>query len=176
MGGTLGENAPLRYNTRVGEHNYSIVINDDHHVTINGAQYEVDFQTVTGQALFSIIIGGKSHAAHVELGDSGWLVLHKGNLHNVQVEDERSLKLAQLGADDQVLGTSEFKLKAPMPGLVISVPVSEGEEVSTGDILVILESMKMQNELRAPQDGVITRVRVQSGESVEHNQIMIVLS
>ena len=176
MGGTLGENAPLRYNTRVGEHNYSIVINDDSQVTIDGTQYEVDFQAVTGQALFSIIIDGRSHAAFVEKGDSGWLVLHRGNLHNVEVEDERSVMLAQRGKDDQVLDASEFKLQAPMPGLVISVPVSEGEAVSTGDILVILESMKMQNELRAPHDGVVTRVQVQSGESVEHNQTMMVLS
>jgi 3-methylcrotonyl-CoA carboxylase alpha subunit len=69
----------------------------------------------------------------------------------------------------------EFSLKAPMPGLVVAVPVAEGETVSKGQNLVILESMKMQNELRAPRDGVVQRVRVKAGERVEQNQLLVTL-
>jgi biotin carboxyl carrier protein len=67
----------------------------------------------------------------------------------------------------------EFHLKAPMPGLIIAVNVSEGDEVKKGQVLLILESMKMQNELKAPRDGTINRVRVKPGESVEQKQTLL---
>nr|NIP43563.1 biotin/lipoyl-binding protein [candidate division Zixibacteria bacterium]NIT59736.1 biotin/lipoyl-binding protein [Fodinibius sp.]NIR66018.1 biotin/lipoyl-binding protein [candidate division Zixibacteria bacterium]NIS47654.1 biotin/lipoyl-binding protein [candidate division Zixibacteria bacterium]NIU15750.1 biotin/lipoyl-binding protein [candidate division Zixibacteria bacterium] len=69
--------------------------------------------------------------------------------------------------------TSEFYLKAPMPGLVIDVPVEEGQDVSQGEILLVLESMKMQNELRCPRDGKVLRVRVKVGDNVERKQTLI---
>ncbi|HKZ68907.1 MAG TPA: acetyl-CoA carboxylase biotin carboxyl carrier protein subunit, partial [Anaerolineales bacterium] len=75
-----------------------------------------------------------------------------------------------------VAQTGDFQLKAPMPGLVVSVPVSEGQAVKKGDIIVILESMKMQNELKSPRDGTVARVKVKGGDTVEQNQIMITVS
>jgi biotin carboxyl carrier protein len=71
---------------------------------------------------------------------------------------------------------AEFILKAPMPGLVISVPVTEGEIVEMGQSLVILESMKMQNNLRAPFAGKVARLRVKAGESVEQKQVLLNLT
>jgi biotin carboxyl carrier protein len=62
-----------------------------------------------------------------------------------------------------------------MPGLIVAVPVVEGQAVVKGQDLVILESMKMQNELKAPRDGTIGRVRVRAGDSVEQNQVLITL-
>ena len=63
-----------------------------------------------------------------------------------------------------------------MPGLVVSVQVSEGQAVEKGQILVILESMKMQNELRAPSAGNISRLRIKAGESVEQKQTLLNLT
>ena len=60
-----------------------------------------------------------------------------------------------------------------MPGLVVSIPVSEGQAISTGDVLVILESMKMQNELSSPRDGTVTRLRVKPGDSVERRETIL---
>ena len=61
-------------------------------------------------------------------------------------------------------------------GLVIAIPVEDGTQVSQGDVLVILESMKMQNELKSPQDGVISRIRVAPGDSVDPKQIILTVS
>ncbi|HJL70359.1 MAG TPA: acetyl-CoA carboxylase biotin carboxyl carrier protein subunit, partial [Anaerolineales bacterium] len=55
-------------------------------------------------------------------------------------------------------------------------PVEEEQVIAQGELLVILESMKMQNELKAPRDGLVTRVRVQPGDSIEQNQVMVVLA
>jgi biotin carboxyl carrier protein len=60
-----------------------------------------------------------------------------------------------------------------MPGLVVQVPVERGQSVAKGDILVVLESMKMQNELRCPRDGVVSRVRIEVGDNVERKQTLV---
>jgi biotin carboxyl carrier protein len=62
-----------------------------------------------------------------------------------------------------------------MPGLVVAVPVEEGQLVARGDALVILESMKMQNELKAPRQGTVAQVRIRPGERVELNQVLMTL-
>ena len=58
-------------------------------------------------------------------------------------------------------------ISAPMPGNINDVRVSAGQQVKKGDILVILEAMKMENEIKAPCDGKITGVNVRKGDSVE---------
>jgi biotin carboxyl carrier protein len=60
-----------------------------------------------------------------------------------------------------------------MPGLVVAIPVTDGQEVKKGQVILILESMKMQNELRSPRDGVMGRIRVKVGESVEQKQTLL---
>jgi biotin carboxyl carrier protein len=67
-------------------------------------------------------------------------------------------------------------MKAPMPGLVIAVPIAVGEQVEKGQNLVILESMKMQNELKAPRSGLVNRILIEKGDNVEQNQILLVLT
>ena len=76
----------------------------------------------------------------------------------------------------EVIQSGDIHVKAPMPGLVVSIPVAEGQDVVSGENLIILESMKMQNELKAPRDGVISRLRVKSGDNVESNQVLLILS
>jgi biotin carboxyl carrier protein len=62
-----------------------------------------------------------------------------------------------------------------MPGLIVAVPVKEGQEIQKGDQVVILESMKMENELRSPRDGTVTHVYVSPGQSVEKNQVLVTI-
>jgi biotin carboxyl carrier protein len=60
-----------------------------------------------------------------------------------------------------------------MPGLVVAVSVSEGQQVEKGQVLVILESMKMQNELKSPHAGKVERIKVNAGETVEQRQLLL---
>jgi biotin carboxyl carrier protein len=62
-----------------------------------------------------------------------------------------------------------------MPGLVIDIPVQEGDQVAEGDVLVILESMKMQNELRAPKAGLITKIETSVNDNVERKEALLIL-
>jgi biotin carboxyl carrier protein len=75
-----------------------------------------------------------------------------------------------------VLTKGDYYLKAPMPGLVVSVPVKKGQMISQGDILIILESMKMQNELKSPLDGTVLRLQVNPADTIQQDEVMLVLS
>jgi biotin carboxyl carrier protein len=162
----------MRYITTVEDKQYLVEIIDEKHVSVDGKIYNVDFESVSGQPVFSLIVDGKSHEAYVQEGDENWQVLMRGRLYPVRVEDEREKRL-RAAAGGGVAETGEFYLKAPMPGLVVAIPVAEGQEVKKGQVLLILESMKMQNELKSPRDGKVNRIRVKPGESVEQKQALL---
>ncbi|MBQ7219198.1 MAG: biotin/lipoyl-binding protein [Ruminococcus sp.] len=65
---------------------------------------------------------------------------------------------------------------APMPGTILSVNVTANQAVKSGDVLVILEAMKMENEIKAPKDGTITSVAVSKGESVDTGATLVTLA
>ena len=67
------------------------------------------------------------------------------------------------------------KVAAPMPGTIVSVNVSNGQSVKAGDVLVVLEAMKMENEIKAPSDGTITSVVVAKGESVDTGATLVTI-
>ena len=65
------------------------------------------------------------------------------------------------------------KVSAPMPGTILDVKVSLGQKVSKGDVVCVLEAMKMENDIPAPCDGVVASINVQKGSSVAANDILI---
>lgn len=162
----------MRYIATVDDKQFLVEIIDEKRVSVDGQTYEVDFEAVSGQPVYSLIVDGRSHEGYIQPSDDAWQVLLRGRLYPVKVEDEREKRL-RAAADAGVAETGEFHLKAPMPGLVVAVPVAEGEQVKKGQVLVILESMKMQNELKSPRDGVVNRIRVRAGESVEQKQALL---
>ncbi len=162
----------MKYITIVNGTEYTIELLDEHRVRVNDEVLEVDLVGLGNQPLYSLLAGGKSYEAFVYRDDEGWQVLMQGTLYQVEVIDEREFLLRQQ-AGAGVADSGPFHLKAPMPGLVVAVPVSEGQEVRKGEVLVVLESMKMQNELKSNRDGKVTRVLVAPGEAVDKNQTLV---
>ncbi|MGD8604578.1 MAG: biotin/lipoyl-binding protein [Anaerolineales bacterium] len=165
----------MKYIATIDSKQYHIEINDEDRITIDGQPVDLDFKTMSeGQPIYSLILGGKSYEAMIELTDEGWQVMLRGQLYQIDIEDERQrrLRMASGGVSTQ---SGELKLKAPMPGLIVDVPVEEGQEVAKGDNLIILESMKMQNEIKSPREGKIARVNVNAGDSVNQNQVLLIL-
>ena len=68
------------------------------------------------------------------------------------------------------------EVKAPMPGTIINVPVKVGQAVKTGDVLVVLEAMKMENEIKAAHDATVAAVAVSKGESVDTGALLVTLN
>lgn len=162
----------MKYVTTIEGKEFEIEVVDDRHIRVSGRLMEVNFESVSGQPVYSLIVDGKSYESFVYPGDEDWQVLLRGRQFQVKVEDEREKRL-KAAAGGGVAEGGEFHLKAPMPGLVVAVPVSEGQEVKKGQVLVILESMKMQNELKSPRDGTVSHIKVKAGESVEQKQILL---
>jgi biotin carboxyl carrier protein len=162
----------MNYVTTIGEREYNIEIVDEHHVILDGVPYEIDFVPVGNQPVYSLLVNGESYDAHVYLDENLWQVMFQGGVYSAVVEDEREKRLrAALGG--RVAEQQEFQLRAPMPGLVVSVPVYEGQPVNKGDVLLVLESMKMQNELRSPRAGIVARLRVKAADRVEQKETMM---
>lgn len=162
----------MKYITTVESKEFVVEIIDEKHITVDGKTYMVDFESVDGQPVYSLIVDGRSHESYVYQGDDNWQVLLRGRLYPVTVEDEREKRL-RAAAGGGVAETGEFHLRAPMPGLVVTIPVTEGQEVKRGQVILILESMKMQNELKSPRDGIMGRIRVKPGETVEQKQTLL---
>ncbi|MCS7009843.1 MAG: biotin/lipoyl-binding protein [Anaerolineales bacterium] len=163
----------MKYIAEIDGLEFPIEILDEQHIRFGEEVIETDLSAVNGQPLYSLLINGESYEAYVYPDEEGLLVLLLGQFFSVKVTEEREkrLRASQLTS----AGSGEWILRAPMPGLIVSVLVKEGQTVEKGQILVILESMKMQNELRAPREGRVTRLQVRSGESVEQRQILLQL-
>lgn len=101
---------------------------------------------------------------------------HQFTINGKKVEAELSDKfdalLKELGMD---AGSAQKvgDLKAPMPGLVVDIPVKEGDVVKKGDTLVILEAMKMENALKAVGDAVVKKINVKKGQAVDKNTLLV---
>jgi biotin carboxyl carrier protein len=168
----MGADAPMKYITTIDGHEFAIEIIDEHHIRLDRKMLEVNLESVGGQPIYSLLVDGKSYEAYVYPGEEDWQVLMQGRLYPARVEDEHEKRLRAAGGSS-VSESAEFHLKAPMPGLVVALPIAEGQQVEKGQVLVILESMKMQNELKSPRTGTVHRVRVKAGESVEQRQTLL---
>ena len=163
----------MKYIATIDDKEYAVEILDENHIIFDDKTLEVDFESVSNQPVYSLIVDGKSYEAYVYPAENDvWEVLRRGRMYSVMVEDEREKRL-RVTAGGSVSQTGEYHLKSPMPGMVVSTLVEDGQQVEKGDVILILESMKMQNELKSPRSGTISRVLVKAGESVEQRQTLL---
>ncbi len=94
------------------------------------------------------------------------------SIYEINLKDKMDLLLEQMGIDNSE-SSAMNDLKAPMPGLILDILVTPGQEVKKGDQLLVLEAMKMENALKASGDGTISSVEVSKGNSVEKGEILI---
>jgi biotin carboxyl carrier protein len=164
----------MKYITTINGKKFEVEIRDDSTVWVNGKQRSVDFLSL-GPTLFSIIMDNAQHEVVVENREDAVEVLMNGRLYSGTVLDERAQLMRNRRGGDAA-DSGEVTVRAPMPGLIVLVTVNEGDQVTAGQTLVILESMKMQNELKAPRAGTVQRVSVQAGTTVEQRKVLITLT
>lgn len=165
----------MKYIATIKGQSFEIDINEAGEILADGQRLEVDFQSVADQPIYSMLLNNESFEANVSSANTGVEVLLRGRLFLVDVEDERQRRLRET-ADVGLIEEGEYTLVAPMPGVVVAVPVEVGQEVEKGENLIILESMKMQNELKAPRGGTVSGIRIAPGDSVDQNQALLTLA
>lgn len=159
----------MKYVTTINNERYEIEIDNDGSVLLNGEERDVDFLNLGG-SLFSLITENKSYEAVIDDDEGKIAVMMRGRLFEAQVLDERAVLLMQRRGG-QPSGSGE--VHAPMPGLIVEIAAKSGQAVQQGDTLVILESMKMQNELKSPVDGVVASIHASAGQAVDKNELLV---
>lgn len=96
-----------------------------------------------------------------------------GTVYEVELEEMTGAAAAPAAAPAAAGATT---VSAPMPGNILKVNVSAGQAVKKGDVLMILEAMKMENEICAPADGTVASVNVNSGATVESGAVLCTLN
>jgi biotin carboxyl carrier protein len=161
----------VKFQALVNDQAFDLALDGDI-VTIDGAPADVSFQRVSANEVL-LLLDGRSYPFTAEPQDDGTVRLtHAGRGLNVRVKTERDLLLEEYGVEEGA-GAAERELRAPMPGLVLSVLVEPGQEVEEGAGLVVLEAMKMENELRAANAGTVAEVHVEPGSPVGKNDLLV---
>lgn len=119
-------------------------------ITVNGKTYEVDVEEVGGIPTAPAAPRAAAPAAAAP-------------------------KAAPKAAAKPVVTSGGSKVTAPMPGTVFKLNCQEGDTVSAGDVVMVLEAMKMENEITSPVDGTVAQILVKTGEAVNGGDVMIVI-
>ena len=101
-------------------------------------------------------------------------VRHKHSVHDLVFENNLDLVLDKMGIK-RAVETISTDIKAPMPGKVIDILVKEGDQVSKGDGILILEAMKMEHSIKASEDGIISELHIKKEDQVENGAVLMVL-
>jgi biotin carboxyl carrier protein len=138
--------------------------------TIDGRQVAACAVPVSPGA-YSILLDGRSLEANTEESTGGFLVRVDGREYQAQVADPRSWRRARGGVAEL---EGRQQLVAPMPGKIVRVLASVGQQVSAGEGLLVIEAMKMQNEVRAPKSGTVEKL-AREGQTVNAGEILAVV-
>jgi biotin carboxyl carrier protein len=128
-----------------------------------------------GNGVYHVLYKQKTYTLILESGEAE-TGIYKVQLNGKPLEigtfDRIQLLLKSMGMDT-AMGKKINEIKAPMPGLVLRIPIKEGDSVSKGEGLLVLEAMKMENSIKALGDVVISKIHVKPGQAVEKNQLLV---
>jgi biotin carboxyl carrier protein len=118
--------------------------------------------TPVQHGIVSVLLNGQSYTAHILPGKSELEVWIGNKRYTVRVSDLRDRPMS----DAKLSLAGPFELHALMPGKVVKLLVDPGAKVKSGQSLIVVEAMKMQNEMKSPKDGVVTRIFAVAGAAV----------
>jgi biotin carboxyl carrier protein len=145
---------------------------EGYELSIDGRTMLVDYKAIHGNPTRSLILDGKSFEVATQESRDGQDVYVSGDVYRVRVTDELWAR-AEEGAHGAGAGHEE--IRSPMPGAVVAIKVELGQVVEPGDVVAVVEAMKMQNDLAANQGGEVIQVAVKPGDVVEQDQILVAM-
>lgn len=163
----------MRYFARSKDATHEVIAEQDAEgwrVEVDGHSLQVDVLPVGG-SLYSLLLDGRSYEVDVLETQDACIVLVNGQPFRVELRQER----AASGPGGPPAAAAGGSLAAPMPGKVVTLLVGPGDVVATGDGVIVLEAMKMENELKAPAPGRVAEVRVAEGQVVSAGEVLVVM-
>jgi biotin carboxyl carrier protein len=150
-------------------------------LTVEGTAYEVEIEgetvTVNGRP-FSVTLDGKRaevNGTSYEVELQGDQATVNGIAYALQVQEKERAGAEAPPKVVRAVAEEAGAVMAIMPGKIIRVLVKEGDEVQEGDVVCVLEAMKMENELRASKSGVVKEVTVEPGSDVETGAVLVMV-
>ena len=142
------------------------------HLAIDGKVFEAVIEWRSGQPLMYMQSGGRKFVIQIATATGGWRVSQGGAMATIVVRSARAAELAAL-MPKKIAADNSKLLLCPMPGLVVSINVQQGQEVKTGEPLAVVEAMKMENVLIAEQDVTIKKINAKKGDSLALDDIIL---
>lgn len=165
------------YHVKVNQEKTFDVEIDANGITLNNEIKDISFAAINKNH-YHVLLNQKSYNVElVSINAENKTAIMKVNnrVYECEIKDQFDDLLKSLGLDN--LSAKKINdIKAPMPGLVLKVLVTEGQEFKKGDNLLVLEAMKMENILKAPTDGVVKSIKIKPGDKVEKNEVLLLLA
>ena len=162
----------IMYQVKVNNTEYDVKI-ENNKVYVNDTAFDMELsQSETGQ--IQLKLPNKVIYPVIEKGEDAksCKVRLNGEAYNLEIKDHFDLLLEKMGLE-KMMTIAKTDLKAPMPGLVLEVLATPGQQIVKGDSLLVLEAMKMENVIKAPSDAVVKEIKVEPKEAVEKNHVLI---
>lgn len=143
-------------------------------VVVDNKKYHVDAKKIDKDT-YSFLHKGKSYDLKVVSEDDirKYSIKHKFNHYDVEIMDSVARYRKNRGNND--IEEDQSSISSPMPGKVVKIPIEVGDNVETGQTLIIISAMKMESEYKAKKDGRIKEILTTEGSTIEGNQSLIVL-
>ncbi len=141
---------------------------------VDGKVYHLDYARIS-EGVYSILNEGKAMELDIGKTDKPKIYEVNNSCHVFKtevVDAEAKYQKNRSQSDD---GESETSISSPMPGKIVKIPVSVGDEVKAGQTLIIVSAMKMESEYKAKMDGVIREILVAEEDTITGNQVLITL-
>ena len=142
-------------------------------VLLDGEATPARLEPMAGSECWRLIAGGVS--IPVRLHEAGGVLHATVGASRVALDVRRALPVPSRRAAGAA-GSGRVEVRAPMPGLVVAIPVAGGSDVSEGTAVAVIEAMKMQMEVPSPASGRVEEVRVAPGQEVAGGQVLVVIA
>ncbi|WP_288483859.1 acetyl/propionyl/methylcrotonyl-CoA carboxylase subunit alpha [uncultured Novosphingobium sp.] len=164
---------PGEWTITIGKTPFEVVIDEDE-VLVNGRAVELAMEYTPGEHLVTAEVDGEMLGLKVAPSRSGLTITTRGAIHKLGVLPTRLAPLSQHMIEKIAPDLSRF-LICPMPGLLVSLNVAEGDKVEAGQPLAVIEAMKMENILRAEKSGTVKTVNATAGQSLAVDAVILEL-
>jgi biotin carboxyl carrier protein len=164
----------VKYQVLVEGQTLEIEVDRDWLVRVNGDPLYVDLEQVGGLPVYSLALEDEGYVVFVEESQGEYWVEVGGQVYPVQVHRQRP-RLAPRQEECASKDGGYVAVNAPLAGNLVSLPVAAGDRVEAGQVVAIVESMKMRMELKTPQAGVVEALYGPAGRSVDQGEELVVL-